>query len=176
MKGWLDTYEDGGQFDGLTNKGFNYNGAWGGPAQDGKTFYNDYINSPKYKERLVLQNYTNPEKVVNERTKHLSKTKLNVLPNTGQFTEKNTGSFYYPETNTVDYDPFDLTLYPGSTAEDIKVHEFSHAVNALKPENKNNLTLNKKEVNEINKRNKIKESHEKMLGKLRLIWMYYVII
>lgn len=33
--GWMDTYQDGGQFDGLTNKGFNYNGAWGGPAQSG---------------------------------------------------------------------------------------------------------------------------------------------
>jgi hypothetical protein len=28
--GWLDKYEDGGSFDGLTTKGFNYNGAWGG--------------------------------------------------------------------------------------------------------------------------------------------------
>jgi hypothetical protein len=28
--GWLDKYEDGGSFDGLTDKGFNYNGAWGG--------------------------------------------------------------------------------------------------------------------------------------------------
>lgn len=33
--GWMDTYENGGQFDGLTNEGFNYNGAWGGPAQNG---------------------------------------------------------------------------------------------------------------------------------------------
>jgi hypothetical protein len=33
--GWLDKYKDGGSFDGLTNKGFNYNGAWGGQFQDG---------------------------------------------------------------------------------------------------------------------------------------------
>lgn len=33
---WLDKLQDGAKFDGLTNKGFNYNGAWGGPAQDGK--------------------------------------------------------------------------------------------------------------------------------------------
>jgi hypothetical protein len=34
--GWLDRYEDGGEFLGTTNKGFNYNGAWGGPSmQDG---------------------------------------------------------------------------------------------------------------------------------------------
>ena len=35
MKGWLDNMEDGGKFDGLTTSGFNYNGAWGGPAQYG---------------------------------------------------------------------------------------------------------------------------------------------
>jgi hypothetical protein len=33
--GWIDEMENGGQFDGLANKGFNYNGAWGGPAQNG---------------------------------------------------------------------------------------------------------------------------------------------
>lgn len=33
--GWLDKLENGGEFSGTTNKGFNYNGAWGGPAQNG---------------------------------------------------------------------------------------------------------------------------------------------
>ncbi len=33
--GWLDKLQDGGEFLGTTNKGFNYNGAWGGPAQNG---------------------------------------------------------------------------------------------------------------------------------------------
>lgn len=32
---WLDEMKDGGQVEGLTNKGFKYNGAWGGPAQNG---------------------------------------------------------------------------------------------------------------------------------------------
>ena len=35
MKGWLDKYEDGGSFDGLTDKGFDYNGAWKGQFQSG---------------------------------------------------------------------------------------------------------------------------------------------
>lgn len=35
MKGWLDKYKDGGEFLGTTNKGFDYNGAWGGQFQDG---------------------------------------------------------------------------------------------------------------------------------------------
>lgn len=35
--GWLDKLENGGEFSGTTNKGFKYNGAWGGPAQNGKT-------------------------------------------------------------------------------------------------------------------------------------------
>lgn len=38
--GWLDSYEDGG-FLGTTNEGFNYNGAWGGPAQNGKIIQDD---------------------------------------------------------------------------------------------------------------------------------------
>lgn len=35
MKNWLDSLEDGGHFTGVTNKGFNYNGAWVGSAQNG---------------------------------------------------------------------------------------------------------------------------------------------
>lgn len=31
-KGWLDKYENGGEYLGTTNKGFNYNGVWGGPS------------------------------------------------------------------------------------------------------------------------------------------------
>lgn len=32
----MDTFQHGGKFLGTTNKGLNYNGAWGGPAQNGK--------------------------------------------------------------------------------------------------------------------------------------------
>lgn len=32
MAKWLDKYENGGEYLGTTNKGFNYNGAWGGPS------------------------------------------------------------------------------------------------------------------------------------------------
>jgi len=35
MKKWLDKYNDGGEYLGTTNKGFNYNGAWGGTMQLG---------------------------------------------------------------------------------------------------------------------------------------------
>lgn len=35
MKKWLDKYENGGEFLGTTNKGFDYNGAWGGTMQMG---------------------------------------------------------------------------------------------------------------------------------------------
>lgn len=30
--GWLDRYDEGGEYLGTTNKGFDYNGAWGGPS------------------------------------------------------------------------------------------------------------------------------------------------
>ncbi len=45
--GWLDSFEDGGQFSGLTNEGFNYNGAWGGPAQNGKVIESTGVKKPK---------------------------------------------------------------------------------------------------------------------------------
>jgi hypothetical protein len=35
MKKWLDKYNDGGEYLGTTNKGFDYNGAWGGTMQLG---------------------------------------------------------------------------------------------------------------------------------------------
>ncbi len=59
--GWLDNMEDGGQFDGLTNKGNNYNGAWGGPAQNGKKFgpkqkYEDWLATVP-KEKSNTENY-----------------------------------------------------------------------------------------------------------------------
>lgn len=36
---WLDKYKDGGEFLGTTNKGFDYNGAWGGQFQMGGNVY-----------------------------------------------------------------------------------------------------------------------------------------
>jgi len=56
--------ESGGKFDGLTNKGFNYNGAWGGPAQGGKKVKPLVVtseNDPRYKsyqDSLRLYNFS----------------------------------------------------------------------------------------------------------------------
>jgi len=43
MKGWLDKFQDGGNVpqDGLTTKGFNYNGAWGGTMKIGGNIIKD---------------------------------------------------------------------------------------------------------------------------------------
>ena len=165
-------YEGGGSMPGDLNfsyprtKNIPSKGPYGkktlASAQDGiKTFYKNYINSPKYKERLALQEYENPDKVVSDRVNHLIKTKLNIIKDTGEFTGNNIGSGYNSPTNIVDYDEFDLKMYPGTTSEDIKVHEFSHAVGALSPKNNSNLRLNKKEAAEINLRNKNKQEHER---------------
>lgn len=40
MKKWLDKYENGGEFLGTTDKGFDYNGAWGGQWQNGGEIMN----------------------------------------------------------------------------------------------------------------------------------------
>jgi hypothetical protein len=124
-------------------------------------FYKEYLSSPKYKERLIKQKYNNPDKVINDRKSQSSKTKINEIPYLGQFTSKNTGSYFIPENNTIDYDAFDLKLYPGSNKEDIIVHERSHSAGALKYKKNNNLTLNENETKDINNKNKIKGDHEK---------------
>ena len=63
--------QNGGQFDGLTNKGFNYNGAWGGPAQDGDVLTDyDPVKNPALKgvgERVLSAQLENYKKSGNQR-------------------------------------------------------------------------------------------------------------
>ena len=66
---WLDKYEDGGEFLGTTNKGFDYNGAWGGQFQNGgkkKPLYVESKNDPRYRayqDSLALYKGSNQERV-----------------------------------------------------------------------------------------------------------------
>jgi len=70
MEKWLDKLENGGQFEGLTNEGFNYNGAWGGPAQSGKKLTVASKDDPRYKayqDSLSLyKNYQDVTKALNK--------------------------------------------------------------------------------------------------------------
>src|SRR6187397_1200081 len=63
MDKWLDKLENGGQFEGLTNEGFNNNGAWGGSAQSGTKFPNILSElKKKTPEKFLEEKYYNPEK------------------------------------------------------------------------------------------------------------------
>lgn len=55
--GWLDKLQDGAQFDGLTNKGFDYNGAWGGPVQNGNSM-NYYKAGLDFEPKTISQSGT----------------------------------------------------------------------------------------------------------------------
>jgi len=62
MDKWLDKLQDGAQFEGTTNKGFDYNGAWGGQFQKGGKMKPLYVSSKKdprykaYQDSLGLYN------------------------------------------------------------------------------------------------------------------------
>jgi hypothetical protein len=190
--GWLNKYASGGNLEstmgGLTDKGFNYNGAWGGTmaiggslpgatgmmyartgapsngpyakktlasAQNGEEitpiqFYNDYLNSPNYINRLKLQGYKDPKKTISDRLNNLNKTKVTNV--------KGLGNVYRPDRNNINLDSEEQKKYnlnPLST----KVHEYSHAAGSLghyltPPEKIKNTTLNRKEINLIDRGNK----------------------
>jgi hypothetical protein len=75
--GWLDEFEDGGSVEstmgGLTDKGFNYNGAWGGPSMqvggnlwktDKKAYVDSTLNANKNLEWVKRLYESNPKAVM----------------------------------------------------------------------------------------------------------------
>jgi len=68
MEKWLDKLQNGGQFEGLTNKGFTKNGAWGGPAQSGTKFPN-ILSELKQETAQRKQPSKEQRQVVTESTK-----------------------------------------------------------------------------------------------------------
>jgi hypothetical protein len=124
-------------------------------AQDGEEitptqFYNEYLKSPNYINRLKLQGYKDPKKTINDRLNNLNKTKVTNV--------KGIGNVYNPGQNTINLDSEEQKKYnlnPLST----KVHEYSHAAGSLGnyltfPEEVKNTTLNRKEINLIDRGNR----------------------
>lgn len=88
---------------------------------ESKDFFNNYLESPKYLERLNLQEYSNPETVINERRKRLNSGKIRI--------SEGEGSGYKDRIITVD--PGEMATY-GFTPEETVSHEVSHQVGAIK--------------------------------------------
>lgn len=135
--GWMDKYEDGG-FLGTTNKGFNYNGAWGGPAQNGGEInqqyaenafvsQRDWMSSPMYDRMLRKSTVNDAEynKINIGRLTSLDKAgfepNIQVLPN-GSLGEA------YPEGN--------IKISPlGKYKQSVYDHELSHATDTSRQPN-----------------------------------------
>lgn len=58
MEKWLDKLQDGAQFDGLTNQGFNYNPNWGGSFQEGGIISANNLSNTK--ERILGEGRPSP--------------------------------------------------------------------------------------------------------------------
>ena len=82
-----------------------------------KSYLTDYIQSPKYRERLVSSGYSNPDKVIEDRLERVKNTKINRK-------KAPKGSFYKDGELVADRVQAD-TL--GVVLDNIIVHELGHA-------------------------------------------------
>ena len=81
-----------------------------------KSYLTDYIQSPKYRERLVSSGYSNPDKVIEDRLERVKNTKINRK-------KAPKGSFYKDGELVADKVQAD-TL--GVSLDNIIVHELGH--------------------------------------------------
>lgn len=121
-------------------------------ADNIKQYYYDYMNSPNYTKRLKGMGYSDPQSVIKARTNQLKKTDIVSFPNWIN------GSTFSTENNRVFYDPAQARM-EGFNKDLVIAHELSHAAGSLikadAPYGKlSPLTLNQKEIDAINSRNK----------------------
>jgi hypothetical protein len=88
----------------------------GGPIEPVKSFYNNYLNSPKYLERLTLMGHTNPRGVISDR-----KELLNTV---GVTTDPTQSTSYRPSKHSIN-------LGMHGSDDVTAAHEMSHVVGAL---------------------------------------------
>lgn len=90
-----------------------------------KQFFESYLRSPKYRERLLKQGYANPENVINERLGYLRN--MQVLESYPGMS----GSQFDPDTNTVYMDSDDFGWFgKGYYRNSSEAHERSHGLGA----------------------------------------------
>jgi hypothetical protein len=117
------------------------------PGTDQKSFFKEYLNSPNYKKRLSMQGYTNLGEVVKDRLANLNATSIKSTSATESKYTPGKGIYYSP-TQSAEF---------GYPKESTLAHEFSHASGSLQPDHakSSNLSLNQKELQEFQNRNKL---------------------
>lgn len=104
--------------------------------QDVKDFYKDYINSPKYLERLQLSGYNNPQKTINKRLNSVNNAKVIIQNGAPGYFKKlyndlidkpysEGGSEHNSKTNTIILD--DLEEKEGVPRKSVLAHEYGHS-------------------------------------------------
>lgn len=90
-------------------------------------FFKSYIQSPKYRERLVTQDYKNPESIIQQRLARLKD--LRVVDATTEL-----GSHYNSINHVIYSDPKSVKEEGFNAKDDeILAHEFSHGISANGP-------------------------------------------
>ncbi len=94
----------------------------GGEVQEVKNFYTDYLNSPKYTERLKGMGYENPTQTRDNRLAELQGVKVtNVLGDSSR---------YLRDRNLINFDADERRKY-GISRYGNAAHEFSHPLGAV---------------------------------------------
>ncbi|HEY9658596.1 MAG TPA: hypothetical protein V6C65_09110, partial [Allocoleopsis sp.] len=89
------------------------------PLAEERKFYQSYIKSPKYRERLLKQGYVDPAQVQADRLQRVNTTQYTTVP-------AGSGSSFVAQNNTIEYDRTEDKKYglnPRSTLQ----HEMAHA-------------------------------------------------
>jgi len=131
------------------------------PDEAVRNWYTDYINSPKYKERLGKSGYNDVNGTIRDRRQRIQNTVITHPDSKGEI-----GSYYDPGDNMVFIDNKQVKKL-STTRDDILSHELGHAVNYTNEYIRNendpnkgiitapaNLRLSKDEEKYIGSRNK----------------------
>lgn len=120
-----------------------------------KAFFNHYLNSPLYKQRLIKQGYNDPQRVINERIKNLN--------NTTSVKKYGGDTGYTGGSKTIEVNPITFQFDPNSKLKNVMGHELSHAAGAINPADAyysarfSNPGMNENDYTAIQKRNKLKD-------------------
>lgn len=99
------------------------------------SFFSDYIKSPKYKERLKTQGYSDPDQVIKDRLGSLNSMKIKQVGTDGPVTG------YLPSSNTIISNKEQLREVNFPYESSI-IHEISHGTGALNHSDNRSLNMN----------------------------------
>lgn len=116
-----------------------------------KNYYNGYLNSPLYRQRLLGMGYKNPDDAIKLRQANVNITK----------TEKKfiNNSEYKAADQKVDITAYDKLNNPDANLKSIMAHEYSHVAGSLHfltPKFPDPMKMSYKEFDEMYKRNKLR--------------------